>query len=299
MQRQPSNPQDWPRTTIVTADGYRTIEPKPTSEQLKAYYQDRYFALGRANSQYAYEYTAEELEHKYVSPKECERLVRRAGSLFEVGVGEGFWLDHFARLGWTVRGVDFTDEGLKRFFPDLSSRIEVGDAFELLDREITSGRKHELVICNNVLEHVRDPERLLRDLKQIVARNGICRIVVPNDGSWLQEEAIKRGNAAPDFYVTSPEHLSYFTVDSLRRLLTRMGFEIVEMLGDFPIDIFLLNPDTAYTKEKLKGRNCHFARVAFELALARRSIDDLIAFRRTCAEVGLGRALVAYVAPRA
>ena len=71
----------------------------------------------------------------------------------------------------------------------------------------------------------------------------------------------------------------------------------MDLLGEFPIDIFLLNPDTNYVLDKKHGRKCHFARVAFELELAERSLGDFVVFRRACAEAGLGRNLVAYVRP--
>ena len=292
----PENPSPWSKVTVVTPDGYRTIEPKPTAEQLKAYYRDSYYALGRENSQYAYTYTPEEIEHKYLAPKESEQFVQTTGTVFEVGCGEGFFLHYFATRGWAVRGVDFTDDGIKRFFPELRTRLEIGDVFDLLNREIASGQKYDLIACNKVLEHVLEPETLLLGLQKLLTSKGVCRICVPNDGSWLQHSAIERGHAEPDFYVVPPAHLSYFTAAPLQALLARLGFQILDLLADFPIDLFLLNPDTAYTKEKSKGRNCHFARIAFEIDLANRSLHDLIDFRRACARAGIGRGLIAYVA---
>ena len=125
----------------------------------------------------------------------------------------------------------------------------------------------------------------------------MLRLVAPNDGSWLQHEVVQRGLADAEFWVNAPEHLSYFDAPSLRRVLENNGWVVADLLSEFPVDLFLLNPDSAYTRDKTKGRNCHFARVAFETALWRRSLDELMTFRRGCAAAGVGRDLVAYARP--
>jgi SAM-dependent methyltransferase len=143
-----------------------------------------------------------------------------------------------------------------------------------------------------------DPEGLLKRLHRIVAPDGLVRIVAPNDGSWLQREVVARGLAKPDFWVATPDHLNYFDADSLPRVLEMNGWNVVEVLGDFPIDLFLLNSEAAYVGEPAKGRAAHFCRVAFETSLwRRRSLDALLTFRRGCAQAGMGRNLIAYARP--
>ena len=280
-------------------DGFYEITPKPSPEALAAFYRDKYYGARDGRSQYAHGYTDEELEHKRISAAEIARMADRApGRVLEVGVGEGFTLDHFVGLGWTAQGIDFTSDGVGQFFPQHLDKVRTGDAFALLDDVIALGEVFDLVICNNVIEHVIDPLGLLQRLRAIVAPAGLLRLSAPNDGSWLQHEVVTRGLARPDFWVNPPEHLSYFTAPSLTRLMERAGWSVQDMLGDFPVDLFLLNPDSCYTDAPAKGRNCHFARVAFEMGLWRRSIDDLINFRRGCALSGLGRNLAAYARPR-
>jgi SAM-dependent methyltransferase len=278
--------------------GWFTFEPKPTAEALAAYYNDKYFGPGHGG-QYAHGYTDEELEHKGLAAAEAERVWGRGpGRLLEVGVGEGFFLDGFARRGWEVQGVDFTDDGLKAFFPELRDRVRIGDAFALLDSLIAREEQFDLVACNNVIEHVLDPEGLLQRLRRIVAKDGLLRIAAPNDGSWLQREIVGRGLAAPDFWVALPDHLNYFDADSLPRVLQMNGWSVAELLGEFPIDLFLLNSEAAYLGAPAKGRAAHFARVAFETSLwRRRSVEGVLAFRRGCAEAGVGRNLIAYARP--
>jgi SAM-dependent methyltransferase len=287
---------DW--LLVRNPDGYFEIEPKPSAEELAAHYRNKYYGRADGVGQYAHGYTAEELEHKCLSPAEAERVWNGApGTLFEVGVGEGFTLDYFAGRGWDVRGVDFTDDGLRGNFPELMDRLKTGDAFALLDQAIEAGERYDLVICNNVVEHVIDPPGLLQRLRRIVKPGGLLRLAAPNDGSWLQHEVVARGLAGPEFWLAPPEHLSYFTAESLGRVIENNGWTVAEMLAEFPVDLYALNPDSAYTRDPSKGRNCHFARVAFEMGLWRRGLDAVIDFRRACARAGIGRNLTAYARP--
>src|SRR5262249_47155153 len=156
---------------------------------------------------------------------------------------------------------------VRAFFPHLADKLMLGDAFALLDETIASGERFDLVVCNNVLEHVIDPMGLLDRLRAIMKPNGLVRISVPNDGSWLQGEVVRRGHAAEAYWLAPPDHLNYFNTDTVRAAMAAHGWEVVEHLGEFPVDIFLLNPDTNYMADRSKGRNCHFVRVAFEMGL--------------------------------
>ncbi len=280
---------------LTDADGFTTVAEKPTPEELEAFYRNMYFGEDSKN-QYARDYTEKEILHKYIDCKEAiEVSGLSSGRLLDVGCGEGYFLKYFSDQGWQVRGLDFTSDGVDRHFPELHERMETGNLFDLLDREAESGERYDLVVCNNVLEHVIDPLKLLADLKKVVAPGGMVRLAVPNDGSWLQQLVVDLGLAKKDFWVCPPEHLSYFTVDTLRDLLERTGWRTLDVLTAFPIELYLLNEASNYTKDRSLGRASHFARVEFEVELCAQSLDKLLTFRRGCAAAGIGRNMAAYM----
>ncbi len=281
--------------SLTDVDGFVTVAKKPTTDELEAFYKNLYFGEGSKN-QYDRDYTEKEIRHKYI---ECEEAIAvsglSGGSLLDVGCGEGYFLKYFSDQGWLVRGLDFTPDGVERHFPELLQTLETGNLFDLVTREAESGKRYDLVACNNVLEHVIDPMKLLDELKKVVAPGGTLRLAVPNDGSWLQELVVALGHGKEDFWVCPPEHLSYFTVESLRGLLERVGWRTRDVLTAFPIEVYMLNEASNYAKDRTLGRASHFARVEFEVGLREQSLDQLIAFRRGCAAAGIGRNTTAYV----
>jgi hypothetical protein len=89
--------------------------------------------------------------------------------------------------------------------------------------------------------------------------------------------------------VAPPHHINYFDFDSLTRLLTASGFEVVVREATFPIDIFLLMGDDYVGNDEL-GRQSHARRKAFELTLAAAGLGGLRrALYRELAKLDLGR----------
>ena len=280
--------------------GFIEVSPKPTSEELRDYYRAQYYEKAEGKtSQYSYEYGPTERIYKQLGARETYHLMERSkGSVMELGYGEGFFLGYFAEQGWDVAGVDFTDEGLMQYFPHLRDRLAAEDVYEYTDRAIAAGERYDLLVTNNVIEHVIEPLELLEAMRKVIKPEGILRAVVPNDGSWLHRHLVDNELGRDNFWIAPPAHLNYFTFDTFKRALEATGWEVVAMTGEFPIEIFCLHEGSNYLKDRAQGRGSHKARVAFDVALANEGIDKLMAFRKGCAAAGLGRNVVAYARPR-
>ncbi|MEO6340396.1 MAG: methyltransferase domain-containing protein, partial [Caulobacteraceae bacterium] len=200
--------------------------------------------------------------------------------------------------GYAVRGLDFSDDGLKRFHPELLDRAEFGDAFDILDRMIDKGAAADACVMEHVLEHVLDPEALLARLPRLLTPNGVVAITVPNDFSPVQLAARAAGHIDRDFWVAPPQHLNYFDATTLPRLLERMGFEVRGAYASFPIDWFLMHPGSNYVADPSAGKAAHRARMAIDLALAGNGIGPFLDLARSLYACGAGRSLTVIAAPR-
>ena len=66
-----------------------------------------------------------------------------------------------------------------------------------------------------------------------------------------------------EWWVFPPNHINYFSHDSLQELLRGCGYKIIHWTSSFPLDMFLLFGDQYVGNPKL-GRECHNKRVKFE-----------------------------------
>lgn len=281
--------------------GYLRVTPLPSEAELAAHYEKHYYLGGKVNS-YDATYDALELEHKTIPPREAlhiwnassERVGRGPCSMLDAGCGEGYAMQGFADAGWTVAGIDFTSDGIDAFNPQLKDRLICGDLYVEMKRLAAEGKRFDFIMCNNVLEHVREPADALRLLRDLVSPGGMLRVQVPNDGSWLQDEIVKANAAAERFWMAYPDHLSYFTIEPLAKLGCATGWTLVHGLGDFPIDLFLLNPNSNYMLDRGKGKASHRVRILVETLISRQGLGRLVAFRDGCMRAGLGRSIIAY-----
>lgn len=286
-----------PDNVELTEDGYWRVQSLPTSDELAAYYAGRYYQEARGS----YEHNYGESELRHIRGKIALRWSLAAqgqvvpGRLLDVGCGEGFVLAHGAASGWSVRGIDFSDAGLRGQHPQLLPYLTTGDLFACLEDEISKGVTYEIVWLQNVLEHVIDPIVLLRQLKALTAPGGCLVVTVPNDFSRLQHVAMTTGLIDSCFWIALPDHLNYFSADSLRSVATRTGWLCRDLLGDFPVDWFLFNAQSNYVADRSKGKSAHHARIALENLILEADPREATAFFAGLARVGMGRDLTAFL----
>lgn len=171
-------------------------------------------------------------------------------------------------------------------------------SYSALEAKIAAAEQHELVWLGNVLEHVLDPVGLLQSLRQLVSPGGLLVVTVPNDGSAYQEALLGSGAIPERFWIAVPDHISYFTADSLRHTTAATGWQCLALQGDFPIDLFLAHPSSNYVSDRGRGPAAHHARLQLEQLIGQAGLDPANRFYNALADVGLGRNLTAYLSPQ-
>jgi 2-polyprenyl-3-methyl-5-hydroxy-6-metoxy-1,4-benzoquinol methylase len=288
---------------VVHPDGWRTVSPKPTPEELSAFYANEYFQ--KSHGPYDQSYSETELAHRDLIARVLLQAIEAArggaaqgARLLEVGCGEGWFLAAAKAAGYAVQGLDFSEDALRRFHPELIEVVRFGDAFEGLDRLIEEGVAVDVCVIEHVLEHVLDPEALLGRLRRIVRPGGVVAISVPNDFNPVQTALRASGRLTRDVWVVPPEHISYFNTDNLPRLIERCGFEVKLAYSGFPIDWFLMHPGSDYVANPAAGKPAHAARMAIDMMLAERGVGAYLNFARALFACGAGRNQTVIAAPR-
>lgn len=286
--------------------GYWEVAEKPTMAELQSYYANKYYQEGKGSYALAYAedelaYFRAKLEQRWhalkplLSPKVPQVPLR----VLDVGCGEGYALAFLREKGCEVRGFDFSSAGVESKNPSCSDALVAGDVFNLLQQEIASGRKYDVVWLQNVLEHVLDPIALLQSLRKLVADDGVAVVTVPNDCSIVQRAALQHGHIDTAFWVLPPDHLSYFDAGSLSAIAGHTGWDCAQTLGDFPVDWLLFHPGSNYVREKSQGKGAHQARVQIENLIHAQPIDASVEFWAAAGRLGIGRNITAYLKPKA
>lgn len=283
--------------------GYYELKTRVAEEELGSFYRNCYYQNEMAT--YRKKYTKEELENKYTR---LERMLHvaekripskgRKKTLLDIGCGEGFALNYFMSKGFDVTGIEYDVHGCEYHNPDAAKKVIRGDACSVLKNTFEKGSFCGIILADNVLEHVLEPERLIEEITAVSGPDVSLIITVPNDFSRTQLRLWEKGCIESPFWVTSscpPEHLSYFSRDSLERLLAAYGWKMEFIMGSFPIDFNLFNKDTDYVSCKEKGQRCYQTAMEIERLISKTKEGEiLIDIYAGLGEAGLGRNLTAY-----
>lgn len=144
-------------------------------------------------------------------------------SILDVGCASGWFLSCVKKVypRADCHGVDVYKEGIKygvKKYPKL--HLKVGDAHALPYKVGT----FDVVVCTEVLEHVEDPQSVLKEIKRVLKKNGIL-VVELDSGSILFSIVwylwrLSKGS------VWNHSHLHSFTVKKLDKMLKKAGFKI-------------------------------------------------------------------------
>lgn len=155
--------------------------------------------------------------------------------IYEIGCGEGYWVLHWNKLGFTAYGCDVSHQVIEiaqanaRAYQLPSQLFNVRDLYDC-DRTISA----DLIVCCEVLEHLADPKKALRRLQDIVTRYLI--LSVPREPIWRLLNML-RGKYCSAFGNT-PGHLHHW---SKRGFVSQISayFDILEMKTPFPWTMLL------------------------------------------------------------
>lgn len=137
-----------------------------------------------------------------------------SGRMVDIGCGSGFTASLFAKNGWTVTGVEFSDETASHARE--TYHIDVVTSVSSLEGPF------DLILVNHVLEHFYEPEQVLFDCRRLLAPAGRLVVAVPNFDS-LQS----RFGREYWFHRDLPIHLFHFSEKGLASLLAKSGFDII------------------------------------------------------------------------
>jgi len=140
-------------------------------------------------------------------------------TLLDIGSGNGIFLENSKLYGFDPFGLDISKKFISYFKNILKIPFINADI-----RYYKSKQKYDIVTLNQVIEHFSDPVNVIRNCYDLLSTNGLISIATPNIQSFTAK--IRQ----EDFdYLIPPEHLSYFSINSLKSILIRNRFRIIKI----------------------------------------------------------------------
>ncbi len=169
-----------------------------------------------------------------VNPDLFSKISLSARHILEIGCGSGALARAVRARNPNTRYVGV------ELFPDAANKardvvdalivgdIEQPEVFTQL-RETQGGRGFDALIFGDVLEHLRDPWRLLTDLRPMIAPGGVCSICIPNVSHWSLLEQQFRGRwDYADAGLLDRTHIRFFTLDTVIDMLSKAGWTTLD-----------------------------------------------------------------------
>jgi len=174
-------------------------------------------------------YAFDDINHTVVDAlARVRREAPAARSVLDVGCGRG-------RLGGAIRKLGFGVTGIERHGDALQmarQRLDEVLAADLADEEAVAaalgGRRFDVMLFADVLEHVADPLRVLRRYRRFLAPGGRVVISLPNIASWDRRLALLVGRFDyADSGVMDRTHLRFFTFRTAQILVREAGLAVL------------------------------------------------------------------------
>lgn len=150
-------------------------------------------------------------------------------NVLEIGCGEGAFRENFLQVKeyWGVEPVKSIAEAAK----DNLDRVLVGTYQDV--RDSIPDNYFDLIVCNDVIEHMTDHDEFLQSIKKKIINGGCLVASIPNvryvKNLWevlFKKDWKYRGSGILDI-----THLRFFTQKSINRTMTDNGYSIQRIIG--------------------------------------------------------------------
>jgi SAM-dependent methyltransferase len=164
------------------------------------------------------------------------RLVGEGKRVLELGPATGYMSRVLRDRGCAVTGIEL-DPRMAEVAHEHLDRLIVGDVEALDLAAELGGERFDVILASDVLAHLKDPLRVLRELRPFLAEGGYLAASVPNVAHGSVRLALLEGSFPySERGLLDVTHLRFFTRESLGELMDSAGFVVCDVIRQ-PIDI--------------------------------------------------------------
>ena len=175
----------------------------------------------------------EQIFKKYgLSPTQQEilKIVGKEKTVLEIGSSTGYMSRAFLEQDCAVdvvesdqKAVAKLPKGVKTVF---NTSIEDRGFYNKLGR-------YDFIVMADVLEHLVDPEKVLRQLSKKASAGTKLLVSLPNIASWtMRKQLFFKGDFQyQESGLLDKTHLHFYTINTLPKLLSENGWKVEKVIG--------------------------------------------------------------------
>lgn len=190
--------------------GFVFAQAIPTMEELEKHYE------GYSRNDYLSPVTIK----RYNELLDYFEQFRKTGKLIDVGCGIGYFLEEAKKRGWEVYGTEYTDEAIQ---------ICEGKGITMKKGKLNPAdfepESFDVITNFEVIEHINNPQEEIQNFNQILRKGGLVYITTPNWNALLRYRLKAAYNV-----IVYPEHLSYYTPRTIKKLFKSKGFKSLKVM---------------------------------------------------------------------
>lgn len=197
--------------------GLHFVWPQPEDEVIKKIYGPEYFQRGKKY----YDNDSSEAHCKNLDNQQEKLKVLTqycsSGKLLDVGCAMGGFLHFSQKQGFEVEGVELSTFSAQYVRSNLGLTVHNSD----LCHANLSSTSYDILTLWDVIEHLQSPAATLTEAYRLLRPGGRVFLTTGDIGALFAKLSRKRWHL-----LTPPQHLFYFTKQSICRALQDAGFQI-------------------------------------------------------------------------
>lgn len=159
-----------------------------------------------------------------------QKVIKKPGSLLDIGCGNGRLLYLAKQAGWQVKGLELSVEMAEFVRERIGIEVQVADFLHMEPDRDDLGH-YDLVVLRHVLEHLPNSLLAMEKISALLKPDGCLLLEMPNieglSKKWsrtLVNLGLHQRRFGADFMAG---HCNEFSLKSMRFLARRSGFELV------------------------------------------------------------------------
>lgn len=258
-----------------TECGYVHVVPMYNDVFLENYYKNEYPTSTPSNSQY----------EKFLTVRDYSA----GGSILDFGCWDGSQLSYFADAGWDCTGVEVNVSAAEK-----AKEKGIDVLHQTINQFLASNYgQWDVINVAYILEHIPRPLEFLVGLSYRLRQGGMLVVEVPNEFNPFQTAYLRSHDLEP-YWICLPDHLNYFSKNSLVALAEKAGYSVLIGQTSFPMEAFLLMGQNYLGDDKV-GKSCFRSVVQMEKQLRDYDATLLPRLYESLYRCGVGRSIILYL----